>query len=173
MVSKTRKIIHKKKRNTRVKRQSHIGGKAQWNNFQNVGKSLDDFFTLFNIDELSKKNARDYLGYKTYNRNNLFNFTLLPSTIRDNQYSGVKITRNVKNDIGLNLMDTIAYDINNVDHHLGELILGTYNITNKNNRKGTFTKEINIKEPLRDNLEAVNEPNIATFVDNRFRPIKP
>ena len=67
--SKNRKIKHRKTYH-RSK-----GGKAQFDKFQNVGKTIDDFLNLFNIDELSKKNAEDYLGYKTYNRNNVFTFT--------------------------------------------------------------------------------------------------
>jgi hypothetical protein len=158
--------IHKKRinKNTRKK-----GGKSvSFQNFQNVGRTIDKFLQNFNIDELSKKNASEYLGYKTYNRNNLFKFTLLPSTIKDNEYSGVKFTKHVKYDNGLSFFDKIGYDITGVNEGLGELILGYYNITNKNNRKGVYKKEVNIKETLRDNIPPVEEENLERFVNKRF-----
>ena len=136
--------IQKKRKNKNTRK---IGGKSiSFQNFQNVGRTIDKFLQNFNIDELSKKNASEYLGYKTYNRNNIFKFTLLPSTIKDNQYSGIKVTKQVKNDDGIHFFDKVAYDIEGVNEGLGELILGYYNLTNKQNRKGVYKKEINIKE---------------------------
>jgi hypothetical protein len=158
--------IHKKKNNKNTRRK---GGKSvSFQNFQNVGRTIDKFLQNFNIDELSKKNASEYLGYKTYNRNNIFKFTLLPSTIKDNEYSGVKFTKHVKHDNGLSFFDKIGYDITGVNEGLGELILGYYNITNKNNRKGVYKKEVNIKETLRDNIPPVEEENLERFVNKRF-----
>jgi len=166
MGTHTRKRKYKPKhRKTR-----HNGGKAQtqFDNFQNVGKSLDSFLSLFNIDELSKKNAAEYLGYKTFKRNNVFTFTLLPSTTKENQYSGLKVTKKVKNDPGVTFMDNVAYDIDKVNESLGELLLGYYNISNKNERKGIYQKELVVKETLRDNLPPVEEANIERFMHTRF-----
>ena len=159
---------HPKKSKKKHRKTYHNGGKAQFDNFQNIGKTVDDFLVLFNIDELSKKNAEDYLGYKTYNRNNLFSFSLLPSTIKDNQYSGVKITKHAKHDDGIYLFDKINYDLAGVEEGLGELALNMYNITNKVKRKGIYNKKINFKEILKDNIPAVEEENIERFVDKRF-----
>lgn len=158
--------IHKKRKNKNTRK---MGGKpVSFQNFQNVGKTIDKFLQNFNIDEISKMNASEYLGYKTYNRNNVFKFTLLPSTIKDNQYSGIKITKNVKNDDGLTFFDKIAYDITGVNEGLGELVLGYYNVTNKQNRKGVYKKEINIAETLKDNIPPVEEENLERFVKKRF-----
>lgn len=168
MVTQTskRKSKHRK---TKTKKH-HNGGKnkTQFDNFQNVGKSLDSFFSLFNIDEMSKKNAAEYLGYKTYNRNNVFTFSLLPSTIKENQYSGLKVTKKIKNDPGINFVDNVAYEIDNVNNTLGELVLGYYNVTNKNERKGVYHKDVVVKEALRDNLPPVEEANIERFMHTRF-----
>lgn len=163
-----KKHVKKGKKKHRKTYHTKKGGKAQFDKFQNVGKSIDDFLNLFNIDELSKKNAEDYLGYKTYNKNNIFTFTLLPSTIKDNQYSGVKITNNTKHDDGIHLFDKINYDLAGVEEGLGELALNMYNITNKPKRKGVYNKKINFKETLKDNLPAVEEENIERFVEKRF-----
>ena len=158
--------IHKKGKNKNTRK---IGGKTiQFQNFQNLGRTVDKFLLKFNIDEISKKNASEYLGYKTYNRDNVFKFTLLPSTIKDNQYSGVKFTKYVKNDNNLSFLDNINYDIASVNEGLGELILGYYNLTNKQNRKGLYKKEVNIKETLRDNIPPVEEENLERFVNKRF-----
>lgn len=158
--------IHKKRKNKNTRK---IGGKSiSFQNFQNIGRTIDKFLQNFNIDEISKKNASEYLGYKTYNRNNIFKFVLLPSTIKDNQYSGVKFTKHVKHDDGLSLSDKIGYYISGVDEGLGELVLGYSNLTNKENRKGVFKKEVNVKETIRDNIPPVLEENIEQFVNKRF-----
>lgn len=170
MVMYTKKRKTKQKKKHPLSRRRHNGGKnrTQFDTFQDFGKSIDSFVTLFNIDEMSKKNAAEYLGYKTFNRNNLYTFTLLPSTIKENQYSGVKVTKKVENDTGVTIADNMAYDINKVNETLGELILGYYNITNKNERKGIYQKEVNVKETLRDNLPPVEEANIERFMHTRF-----
>lgn len=167
---KKHSVIHKKENNkNKNKNTRKKGGKSvSFQNFQNIGRTIDKFLLNFNIDELSKRNASEYLGYKTYNRNNIFKFTLLPSTIKDNQYSGVKLTKYVKNDNGLTLFDKIGYDIAGVNEGLGELVLGYSNLSNKENRKGVYKKEINIKETLRDNIPPVEEENIERFVSKRF-----
>lgn len=163
---KKHSIIHKKRKNKNTRKK---GGKSiPFQNFQNVGRTIDKFLLNFNIDELSKKNAAEYLGYKTYNRNNIFKFTLLPSTIKDNHYSGVKFTKYVKNDNALSMFDKIGYDIDGVNEGLGELILGYSNLTNKENRKGIYKKEINVKETIRDNIPPVEEENLERFVNKRF-----
>jgi len=165
----TKKKHPKLNNNRKNKNTRKLGGKSvSFQNFQNFGKNIDRFLLNFNIDELSKKNASEYLGYKTYNRHNKFNFTLLPSTIKDNQYSGVKFTKNIKHDYGLSMFDKIGYDINGVNEALGELILGYYNITNKQNRKGVYKKEIDVKETIRDNIPPVSEENLERFVNKRF-----
>jgi hypothetical protein len=168
MGTHTRKRKYKEKPKHRKTR--YNGGKTQtqFDNFQMVGKSLDSFLSLFNIDELSKKNAAEYLGYKTFKRNNIFTFTLLPSTIKENQYSGLKVTKKVKNDPGVTFMDNVSYNIDKVNESLGELVLGYYNISNKNERKGIYQKDVVVKETLRDNLPPVEEANIERFMHNRF-----
>jgi hypothetical protein len=168
MGTHTRKRKYKEKPKHRKTR--YNGGKTQtqFDNFQMVGKSLDSFLSLFNIDELSKKNAAEYLGYKTFKRNNIFTFTLLPSTIKENQYSGLKVTKKVKNDPGVTFMDNVSYNIDKVNESLGELVLGYYNISNKNERKGIYQKDVVVKETLRDNLPPVEEANIERFMNNRF-----
>lgn len=168
MHTKKKHPTKRKNKNTR----KLLGGKSvSFQNFQNMGKTFDNFLQNFNIDELSKKNASEYLGYKTYNRHNKFNFTLLPSTIKDNQYSGVKFTKDIKHDYGLSMFDKIGYDIDGVNEALGELILGYYNITNKQNRKGVYKKEIDVKETIRDNIPPVSEENLERFVNKRFNRI--
>ena len=166
MHTRKKQIYKRKHRNTKK------GGRSQYDNFGKFGNAIDTFISTFNIDELSKKNAREYLGYKTFNRNNVFTFTLLPSTMKNNQYSGVKVTKKVKNDPGVTLFDNINYDINSVNEGLGELLMGYYNVTNKNKRKGTYEKELNIKETLRDNLPPVPETTIEDFAKKRFEPVK-
>ena len=139
-------------------------------NFEELGKSVDDFFVLFDMDKLSKKDAKEYLGYKTYNRKNKLQFVLLPSTTKNNQFSNLKIINQVENDPGLTLMDEINYQVRRVDDDLGELVNGYYNITKNNVKpKGTYIKEVLIEEPIRDNLPAVDEPNIARFAEKRFK----
>jgi hypothetical protein len=168
MHTKKKHLKKGKKKHRKSYHKKRGGKKAQFDNFENVGKSVDDFLNLFNMDELAKKNAEDYLGYKTYNRNNMFTFTLLPSLIKDNQYSGVRITKNAKHDPGIHMFDKINYDLDGVEEGLGELALNMYNITNKTQRKGIYNKNINFKETLKDNLPAVEEENIERFVDKRF-----
>lgn len=167
-----KKQINKRKHRKTKHVHTNKGGRSQFDNFQKFGQSVDSFLSAFNIDELSRKNAKEYLGYKTYNRNNIFTFTLLPSTIKENQYSGVKMTKKVKNDPGVTFFDDINHDINGVNEGLGELIMGYYNVTNKNKRKGTYQKEVNIKEALRDNLPAVPESTIEDFANTRFDHVK-
>lgn len=163
-----KKQFKKKNKQKQKKNNTRRGGAEQFKNFQNVGKTMDDFFSLFNIDELSKKNSEDYLGYKTYNRNNIYKFLLIPSTTRENQFSGIKMIKDVQNDDGINLIDSITYDIQNVDDGLGEFFLNTFDARQKPKRKGVFKKEIKVKETLKDNIPAVSESNIASFVDKRF-----
>lgn len=161
---------HSKKGKKKHRKTYHIakGGKAQFDKFQNFGKTIDDFLNLFNIDDISKKNAEDYLGYKTFNRNNIFTFTLLPSTIKDNQYANVKITKKDKYDDGVYFFDKLNNDIEGVEEGLGELALNVFNITKKPVRKGVYNKKINFKETVKDNLPAVEEENIERFVEKRF-----
>jgi hypothetical protein len=160
---KQKKDKNKKHRKTKSK-----GGKSQFDSFQKLGKTVDDFLVVFNIDELSKKNAADYKTYKTFKKNNKFKFVLLPSTIKDNQFSGVKLIRTVENDKGINIMDSIRSELNDVEDDFGKYILGYYNITKQDNRKGVYNKEINVKETIKDNLPAVEEENIERFVNKRF-----
>jgi len=160
---KKQKNKNKKHRKTKSK-----GGKLQYDSFQTLGKTVDDFLVVFNIDELSKKNAADYVRYKTFKKNHKFKFILVPSTIKDNHFSTVKLIKTVENDKGINATDSIGTDFNNVEDDLGKIILGYYNITKQNNRKGVYKKEINVKETIKDNLQAVEEENIERFVDKRF-----
>ena len=156
------------KKNKKYRKTIRKGGKSQYDSFQKYGKTLDDFLVLFNIDELSKKNAADYLAYKTYRKNNKFKFIFLPSTIKDNQFARVKLINTVENDKGINTFDSIRSDFNEVDEVFGKYILGYYNITNQNNKNGVFKKEINVKETIKDNLPAVEEGNLERFVNKRF-----
>lgn len=165
----TRKTyLNKNKKQKQKTNNTRKGGAAQLNNFQSVGKSLDDFFSLFNIDEFSKKNSADYLGYKTFKKNNIYKFILNPSTTKENQYSGVKIIKSVKTDDGINVFDMIDYDIQNVNDGLGEFFISVFDTNRKKKRKGVFKKEIEIKETLKDNIPAVSESTITNFVDKRF-----
>ena len=84
--------IHKKRKNKNTRK---IGGKStSFQNFQNVGKTIDKFLQNFNIDEISKMNASEYLGYKTYNRNNIFKFTTftfyVSTIIEKKSFSAIK-----------------------------------------------------------------------------------
>lgn len=167
--------MHTKKKHSKKGKKKHRktyhtskGGKAQFDKFQNVGKTIDDFLNLFNIDELSKKNAEDYLGYKTYNQNNVFTFSLLPSTIKDNQYSSVNIKKNTKYDDGIHFFDKINKELYDIEDGLGKYLLNMNNFTNKQLIKGVYNKKINFKEVLKDNLPAVEEENIQRFVEKRF-----
>jgi hypothetical protein len=173
MSKKTQGKRRKHKRVTHRNKTKLLDGGNQakpFDNFEELGKSIDDFFVLFDMDRLSKKDAKEYLGYKTYNRKSKLQFVLLPSTTKNNQFSNLKIIKQVESDPGLTLMDEINYQTGRVDDDLGEIVNSYYNITQDNVRpKGTYVKEVTIEEPLRDNLPAVEEPNIARFAAKRFK----
>jgi hypothetical protein len=168
---KHKRVTHRNKKNGGNQAKFDGGNQTkQFDNFEELGKSIDDFFVLFDMDKLSKKEAKEYLGYKTYNRKSKLQFVLLPSTTKNNQFSNLKIIKQVESDPGVTLMDEINYQIHRVDDDLGELVNGYYNITQDNVRpKGTYIKEVMIEEPLRDNLPAVDEPNISRFAAKRFK----
>jgi hypothetical protein len=167
---KHKRVTHRKKNGGNQSKVDGGNQKKQFDNFEELGKSIDDFFVLFDMDRLSKKDAKEYLGYKTYNRKSKLQFVLLPSTTKNNQFSNLKIIKHVESDPGLTLMDEINYQTGRVDDDLGEIVNSYYNITQDNVRpKGTYVKEVTIEEPLRDNLPAVEEPNIARFAAKRFK----
>jgi len=158
-------------RNTQKQKKKGGGDKSySFDSFQSTGKEVDDFFTLFDIDRLSYKDPNEYLGYKKYNRNSKFKFYLTPSYTRKNQYSGLKVVNTVLLDPGLGLFDELKYQFDKANNDFAQLMNGYYNVTGKSpKRKGTFVKEIDIKEKLKDNLPPVEEENITSFVNKRFK----
>ena len=136
-------------RNTQKHKKGGGDGSYSFDSFQSTGKEIDEFFTLFDLDRLSQKNAKEYLGYKKYNRNNKFKFYLTPSYTRKNQYSGLKVVNTVLLDPGLGLFDELKYQFDKANNDFAQLMNGYYNVTGKSpKRKGTFIKEVDVKETL-------------------------